>query len=183
MTTKPTNQGEKAGFCVELAQRMRDLRKSLGLSQLELANEMGHNNHGIVSHIEKGNSLPKVDALARLSELHDIDLHELITGKPSPAAQQLELDRVKLLSTHAKHMGLLLGGLVEMRQDRADELVEAKAKLAKGTDDDDDLKEFIGELESEIHGLDAQLKILLDDVPWVKESLAQILDRPNGLTP
>lgn len=70
---------------MELSSRIQALRKSKGLSQEALADRLGVSRQAI-GKWESGQAVPSIDNLLELSELFDVTLDYLLTGKaPSPA--------------------------------------------------------------------------------------------------
>ena len=67
-----------------LAERIAQARKNLGLSQEKLAERMNIS-RGACGHWERGVASPSTDHLHKLSQILDIDIHWLITGKQNNA--------------------------------------------------------------------------------------------------
>ena len=59
-------------FATNLGNRIRELRKNKGVSQLELAYDMN-----TISGIELGKISPKIDTLKKIAQKLDIDISEL----------------------------------------------------------------------------------------------------------
>ena len=64
---------------MELKQKLSDLRKSKGLTQLELA-EMLSVSRQAISRWEVGAAVPSLDNLINLSEVYGVPLDELVRG-------------------------------------------------------------------------------------------------------
>lgn len=154
--------------------RFRKLRKDIGLSQKDFSKLLDFTTNTQVSRFESGLSEPSLKTLRKLSELFPIDLHYLITGEQSPAALQLERDRLKILADRIKYLGSTLGNVLRDREARARELEDNKKRQAKGEDIEPG---FIEILESEIQAYDNELRTLGEDVPWVKEAMESIIDK------
>jgi len=77
--------------------RMRALREDLGVTQAELATQLGFTSHNVVSRFEKGLRQPNAETLLRLAALGDINLHWLITGEFTPDSEKLREDCLALL--------------------------------------------------------------------------------------
>jgi len=76
----------------EFGDRLRLCRKKRGFTQAELAKKIHIGGHAPVSRYESGKSVPDLNVLIEIEKTLHIDLHELITGKPSPKLMQaLEL--------------------------------------------------------------------------------------------
>jgi transcriptional regulator with XRE-family HTH domain len=63
-----------------LGRRLRMARKNKGYSQVYVCEATGINNKTISSY-ERDNSRPDIDTLAKLSELYEVSLDYLVTGK------------------------------------------------------------------------------------------------------
>lgn len=63
-------------FATNLGNRIRELRKNKGVSQLELAYDMDMSMNTI-SGIELGKISPKIDTLKKIAQKLDIDISEL----------------------------------------------------------------------------------------------------------
>ena len=69
-----------------VAKNLSDLRKKNGLTQAELAEKLNYSDKA-VSKWEKGESLPGVEVLYKLSKLYEVSLDYIVgeeTAKPSP---------------------------------------------------------------------------------------------------
>ena len=67
-----------------LGERLKAVRERLGLNQSKLASQLNFSSPTVVSRFERGERLPSTETLIKLAELYEIDLHWLLTGKPSP---------------------------------------------------------------------------------------------------
>jgi transcriptional regulator with XRE-family HTH domain len=79
---------------VNLAEKLRYLRKSRGMSQVELARRLGLKNNAFISHLERGTKRPSETLLRKLADVfaYDYDSLRALTGKSVPAAStQVEL--------------------------------------------------------------------------------------------
>lgn len=65
---------------VKIGKYLSELRKSKGLTQEALGEQIGVTNKTI-SRWENGNYMPPVDALQLLSELYGVSINELLSGK------------------------------------------------------------------------------------------------------
>jgi len=85
--------------------RLCEIRKRRGISQEELATELGYKTGGSVSNIESGRAPIDTPALAKIAEVLGVDLHWLITGKQSPSMDPL-LDKLhEALERFAPYLG------------------------------------------------------------------------------
>jgi len=66
-------------------ERLRAVRESSGLARAELAARIGLTNPSQISRYEAGKGAPTFHALLAISTALEVDLHWLMTGRPSPA--------------------------------------------------------------------------------------------------
>jgi transcriptional regulator with XRE-family HTH domain len=71
---------------VTLAEKLRYLRKSRGMSQVELARKLGFSNNSFVSHLERGSKRPSIRLLQRIADVFSYDYDSLMSlaGAPRP---------------------------------------------------------------------------------------------------
>jgi transcriptional regulator with XRE-family HTH domain len=62
---------------VSLAEKLRYLRKSRGMSQVELARRLGLKNNAFISHLERGTKRPSESLLRKLAEVFSYDYASL----------------------------------------------------------------------------------------------------------
>jgi transcriptional regulator with XRE-family HTH domain len=62
---------------LEISKNIRFYRKSLGLTQEELANRLG-GKKSLVSNYENGYSVPDIFTLIKLADIFDVTLDELV---------------------------------------------------------------------------------------------------------
>lgn len=65
---------------INFGERLKQVRKNKGLSQSELAGEMGYKQSATISNLEINKSTPDINTLKKLAEILEVDLHWLITG-------------------------------------------------------------------------------------------------------
>jgi transcriptional regulator with XRE-family HTH domain len=81
-------------LAAKIGQRIRALRKTLGLTQEKLAYEGGLASKGHLSGIEKGLVRPTLETLATLAERLEVDLLDLVTfPEDSPRQRLVDLTR------------------------------------------------------------------------------------------
>ncbi len=92
---------------MELSQRIKDLRKKKGLSQLELAEELVVSRQA-VSGWESGTSKPSTENLQSLSRLFNVPLETLLddTVKWTPAAEPEKIPVEEQIKEENKEQGL-----------------------------------------------------------------------------
>lgn len=83
---------------MQLSERIQSLRKEKGLSQEELAAQLGVSRQA-VGKWESGQSQPELDKLAALSEVFGVSCDRLLKGEDAPATAQKprRLDRASLV--------------------------------------------------------------------------------------
>lgn len=62
--------------------RLKELRAERGLTQIELARMVGHDNRVTIHNWENGNSEPNVASLKRLARIFGVSIDELVGLKP-----------------------------------------------------------------------------------------------------
>lgn len=68
---------------------LKELRKERGLTQGQLADKLGTTNR-TVSRWETGSNVPDIDILIELSELYQIDIKDLLSGKRKEVETKVE---------------------------------------------------------------------------------------------
>lgn len=71
----------------KLCDRVREVRRRLGLSQMEFAHKADLSHHTI-GKIERREAFPDLITLIRLSEAHGVALPEFLGGTPKPTKRQ-----------------------------------------------------------------------------------------------
>lgn len=99
---------------VQIARRVRSQRRTLGLTQQELAQELGVT-HQHVSRIEGGHAVPSLELLVKLSRRLGVSTDYLLTGKqaaPLGIAGSIRSDSRLSASAKRHLLGLIaeLGG-------------------------------------------------------------------------
>lgn len=80
---------------MEIAERIRELREALKLSQVDLAKKIGVSS-GNVGDWERGRAKPGFDALLALSKFFDISIDCLMTGKDPTCLSSTYPDEIVL---------------------------------------------------------------------------------------
>jgi len=101
-------------------ERFRQLRKELGLSQIDLSDKLGVNPSAI-SQMESGRIRPSLDTMMLLSKNYGINLHWLITGRGDMYENTGEVRKPPAKAQ--------LTQLQEMLNRQLKEIVEAKSNL------------------------------------------------------
>jgi len=82
------------GVLAEFGERLRAKRRELKISPDEFAAQIGFNGPEAVLFLESGAMDPTADALIKMAKVYRIDIHELLTGEPGPAAA-IELEALQ----------------------------------------------------------------------------------------
>lgn len=80
--TKKTGQKEQT-----IADRLKAIRLELKLTPTEYAKKIGLQDADVIRLYEAGTFEPPACYLIKLEQIFGVDLHELLTGKPSPGTQ------------------------------------------------------------------------------------------------
>ncbi len=80
---------------VKTGQFLQELRKEKGLTQEQLAAEMGVTRR-TVSRWETGNNAPDLDILIELSDFYDVDLREILNGERNSESMNEEMKETVL---------------------------------------------------------------------------------------
>lgn len=104
--------------------RLRKIRIDNNLNQTDFAKIMGYSKPEVVSYFETGKRFPGVEALSRLTDALQVDLHWLITGENYNPQKRLE--------NHLRDVSKQYNALV-MEHEQAQEVVsDLEAKKASG---------------------------------------------------
>jgi len=159
--------------------RFRKLRRDLGLSQRNLSKNIGLKGNTQVSKFERGASEPSLEVLRKLAEIRSvdiqIDLHDLVTGKTSPAVEVWKQENKTLLELLAKYISSETARLLDERHKLWGELgmiEDAKAKQKKGVVGKDGAITF---LKAEIARIEKQIADVAEDQDYVKRALFDII--------
>lgn len=154
------------------SERFRSIRAQLRLSQRDLAQKIGLTGNVQVSKFENSVSEPSLEALRKLAELQsidvEIDLHELITGLPSPAAKKWKEEYFTILELTAKYILRETDRLLVERHKLWGELGEAQAKEVNHPDSQ---TKYIGHLEAEVHRVEQHIADVTEDQRYIQEAL------------
>jgi len=149
-------------------QRLRKVRRDMGLNQTEFAKKLGFSANTIISRFEKNKSLPTTETLLILAQNPDVDLHWLITGQPAPGNKRLEKIFYEALSKLAKYIAGGIKNLIQTRETRIAELADLDKAREKGKKVDE---RFAKDLASEINHISADLAEFIKDQPWIELAL------------
>ena len=167
------------------AEHFRNYRRILGLSQRELSKKIGLAGNTQISKFENGTSEPSITTLRKLADIgpidYELDLHELITGKPCPAIRAWREENKTLLELLAKYISRETSRLLDERHKRWGELgeiEEAKAKAMKKEGESFVVRDnAIVFLKAEIARIERQISDIAEDQNYVQNALNNIKDK------
>lgn len=79
---------KKAEFLKIFGKNLQNARKKRDISRPELAKKIGLTSPSQLSRYEAGQNLPDLFSLVKISNVLEVDLHWLATGKPSPMTKE-----------------------------------------------------------------------------------------------
>jgi transcriptional regulator with XRE-family HTH domain len=98
-----------------LAKRLKQMRKTLGLSQLEMAQKMGLQSQTQVSRFENGNNLPSLECLYNFSSYYKIDLNWLVFGQESNNTEKhSSADHIDLIYSEINLLSMIARKSIEI---------------------------------------------------------------------
>ena len=86
--TKNITKGE--GVIMKISNRIKNLRKELGLTQVELANKLKMNVVQIVRY-ERGSSVPSVKVLAKIASFFEVSTDYIIFGEDKDLSKKTRI--------------------------------------------------------------------------------------------
>jgi transcriptional regulator with XRE-family HTH domain len=132
--------------------RLREARQAACLTQAELAKKLGLKGNTPVYRFESGVSSPSIETLCCIAEVLKIDLHWLITGKPSLAVERLRI----YASAHIADVYQKIEGLKKLRaeyelqqavgQDRTKEIEKTDSEIMSLIKYGGDLRRHLNEV-------------------------------------
>jgi len=157
-------------------ERLTFLRKNHGLSQMQLAQQLGYKRGSSVSNLESGKTPPESYILVKLAEIFKIDLHWLLLGKPSPGVERWRQNYAELSRITGTYIIWDNARLEENRANMVHELVALRLKESQG--------EGVGPLK--IQGLEEKIKEIEERIRKNIEThnsiLARIYDKELTIT-
>ena len=84
---------------MSLGERLRELRKQKGLTQQELAQQIGCS-HQTISKYEKDENMEKIKVISSLSDFFNVSTDQLIKGTVSAKFGELSVDEEKFISQY-----------------------------------------------------------------------------------
>lgn len=87
--TNNMNQNTTKDFLKWVSERIRTYRKSLGLTQEQLA-DLSSLSHNYIARIELGSKTPSISTLFRIAEALNVNPADLISEEPSTAPSYTE---------------------------------------------------------------------------------------------
>jgi transcriptional regulator with XRE-family HTH domain len=155
-----------------LGERLRNLRKSQGLNQIEMAKLLDFKTSVSVSNIESNKTPPDLQTLVKIGEIFKTDLHWLITGNPAPSSEQQDNNYQHLFAALGKHISWLVAFLLDKRDARYEEIFELAKKNTAEVD-----PELIKIINAEIDDIQQHLSELVKLQPEIQKTLADLLTK------
>ncbi len=161
-----------------LGERLKASRERLGLNQSKLAAQLNFSSPTVVSRFERGERLPSTETLIRLAELHDIDLHWLLTGKPAPTAQEAAKERQDAINKLARYVSSEVARLLKNRDEIAAGLKDVEQRKTAGESVE---AVRIDLWKTQLLVAEYRLQEVGKDQDWVRLALADIVgsDKPH----
>lgn len=126
---------EKKSPLGTFGKRLSKSRKDKGLKQSELAEMLGYSQNSAISDIERDITPVNNLALMRISEILDVDLHWLITGKPSPISNKIYSHLEEIVIKMAPYVNSDMAHIIEQNVRYHETLYLLKNKEDKCEDD------------------------------------------------
>ena len=149
--------------------RLRKVRKDMGLNQTEFAKKLGFNSNALISRFEKDRKTPLLSTVLKLASLTEVDLHWLLTGQPSPG------DKKKIEACKD-----VIGRLIPYASDRlnfiADQMKTARYRkrvLEQRENPGKRTPEFIGRQAQIIAKLEKAYNKTLSDINYIADTLTK----------
>lgn len=84
---------------IEVGNRLTELRKSMGLTQMEVAQKLGINRSSLTRY-ENGERIPKANELVELSQLYKVTVDYILLGLPLKIEKSMILHHWKIKLFH-----------------------------------------------------------------------------------
>jgi transcriptional regulator with XRE-family HTH domain len=156
-------------------ERLRNLRKSQCLSQIEMAKLLNFKTSVSVSNIESNKTPPDLQTLIKIGEIFKTDLHWLITGNPTPSSEQQEKNYQRIFAALGKHISWSIAFLLGEREAREEDILGIQERINKGDNDAD--PNLIDVLNDEINDIQQHLSELVKLQPEMQKILADLLTK------
>ena len=140
-------------------QRLRKVRKDMGLNQKEIAKKLGFSDNTLISRFENDKSLPTIETIIKLAKESIVDLHWLITGEQSPGATT-EADRYR----EAAHL------LLPLASEELRDMQMLKASFLKK------IEQYEAERSAESGGIKYTMEGLREELPKLERAYTRALD-------
>jgi transcriptional regulator with XRE-family HTH domain len=114
--------------------RLHKVRKDKGLSQAELAEQIGFKQSSTISKIESGRIDPDSNTLKKIAETLNIDLHWLITGNPAPSSKQQDKNYQRIFADLGKQISWSIAVLLGERDAKDEDANELSKRIELGED-------------------------------------------------
>ncbi len=152
-----------------LGKRLRALRKRAGLSQGELAEQLGYKAPASISNAEADKTPLDSDTLAKIAPLLNADVHWLLTGQPAPTAQEAANQRQDAINKLARYVSSEVARLLKNRDEIAAELKDVEQRKSAGESVEAVL---IDVWKTQLLVAECRLQEVGKDQDWVRLALA-----------
>ncbi len=166
-------QAKNKKLLTGLGERLKASRERLGLNQSRLASQLNFSSPTVVSRFERGERLPSTETLIKLAELHDIDLHWLLTGQPAPSAQEIATERNDLMNKLSSYVISELKRLTDLRDTYLDQKRNLEAETPVN-------QIAVVGMDIHIYEVQQQLDVKMRDLQWVQRAAPNADTVDNG---
>jgi transcriptional regulator with XRE-family HTH domain len=157
----------------EMGLRFRQFRESKGLKQSEIAVLLGYKNSAPISKIELGEQSPALGDLVELDRNFHIDLHQLITGNPSPGEEELVQNRYEFYVQFLPNCIAMVDDALEhrdrLRHELSCEIESQKSKKPSRTD-----QRYLQDLRTDLSNWERMVKKTSESDEWLKTTIAML---------
>jgi transcriptional regulator with XRE-family HTH domain len=167
-------QEENKKNFIAFGERLRFVREKLGLTQSEFASKLGFANYKAIGRFERGERLPNIEAIIRLVNLGNFNLHWLVTGKPSPDGESWRENYGELFRMFSSDGGRWIDRLRCRIADLKKNVMDLSEREARGDKISADEHHHLAMWNEEIRDKQNELDQILDH-------LKQAIDRLGGV--
>lgn len=111
-----------------MGKRLAALRDRAKLTKSEFAEKIGINGAPLITSWEGGDGYPSCEILARIGEVFETDIHELLLGNPSPSVR-VEVEALRKIKAQFRGLLLDVQGNIDQFQKINRQIIAATKKL------------------------------------------------------
>jgi transcriptional regulator with XRE-family HTH domain len=153
-------------------ERLRNVRKNKGLTQSDLAKQLGFKHNSPVSNLEIDKISPDIQTLRKIAEIFQVDLHWLITGENAPSSIEHLKAHQHLFAALGKYISWCIAFLLMERDNRYIKMGEFAKKDQADVDD-----ELVKTIRFEIDELILRISELSKLQTEIQKILADLLNK------